>query len=58
MMTSELALMIYLVLVERLTIKALEQHLNESLTQAQLDEAKHQLYVAVIKSQRGLQNGF
>lgn len=57
-MTSDIAKMIYQVFSMRLTIRAKKEHLKSSLIQAQLDEAKHQLDLAINKSQRGLHHGF
>lgn len=42
-MTHDLAKMIYLIFSARLIHRAVEEELNNSLIQAQLNEAKHQL---------------
>ncbi|MFW2572116.1 hypothetical protein [Legionella sp. 29fVS95] len=57
-MTPDIAKEIYLIFSARLTRRAVEEELNNSLIQAQLNEAKHQLYLAISKSQRGLHHGF
>ena len=57
-MRSDIAKMIYLIFSVRLTRRATREELNNSLIQAQLNEAKHQLYLAISKSQRGLRHGF
>lgn len=57
-MTQDIAEIIYLVFSVRLMIRATKDHLNSCLIQGQLNEAKHQLYLAISKSQRGLHHGF
>lgn len=57
-MTPDLVKIIYLIFSTRLIHRAVGEELNNSLIQAQLNEAKHQLYLAISKSQRGLHHGF
>jgi len=57
-MRHDIAKMIYLIYLKRLEIRTKKEELNRSLIQAQLDEAKHQINLAISKSQQGLHHGF
>jgi hypothetical protein len=57
-MRPDIAKMIYLIFSARLIRRAVREELNNSLIQLRLNEAKHQLYLAISKSQRGLHHGF
>ena len=57
-MTPDFACMIYLAFLMQLKTRTKKERLNSRLTQVQLNEAKHQLYLAISKSQRGLHQGF
>lgn len=57
-MTPNIARMIYLPFVAQLKIRAIKENLNSDLIQGQLDEAKHQLNIAIKKSQGGFRHGF
>ena len=57
-MTQDVAVIIYLIFSCQLMIKAMDGNLKTDLIQGQLDEAKHQLNIAIKKSQGGFRHGF